>query len=745
MPNGILNIDHETREVLRLAINAARELGREYCTSGDLLLALSTHSSGQRELLRRGLDQRAIQMIPSVVLHTPNTEDSGEHGLSSDLTVTLSRAIELSDRFTADSDPVLTLKATTSALIESHSVAREVLSRFGLEANEYLTEVEGQTEQRQPAGTPAQETPTLQRFSTDLTQAANQGMIDPVIGREQELRQIVEILSRRKKNNVALIGEAGVGKTALAEGLALALAAGDVPALDGARVVSLDLAQLTAGSAIRGAMEERLTEIINEVENSRQEIIVFIDEAHALAASGPPSPESGAVGEILKPALARGKFRVIAATTFAEYRNIERDAALARRFSPVTINEPDGDDLQQILAGLADHYADYHQVEIGEPALQACIALSSRYLSSGHQPDKSIDLLDTAAAKVRVDHLGNNRDNKVLSPADIATAVAERTGIPAGELLRDDREKFISLDETLGDRIIGHREIIAQLSLALKTSRAGIGQRQRPIGTFLFTGPTGVGKTELAKALAQEVFGSEEALTRIDMSEYQAEYSISRLIGAPPGYVGYGRGGQLTEAVYRRPYSVVLFDEIEKAHPDVHNLLLQLLDDGRLTDSEGKVVDFTNTIVIMTSNAGSRESAKRSPGFAAADSPGQRFTKALDGAFPPEFLGRVDYIARFSGLGQEQIIAIANKLVGELVERVSEQGYTLVVEDSVIDSLAAAGYSEKSGAREMSRVIRQQLEGPVAEALLDPETPRGATITIHHNAAGEIKLRRRKR
>jgi ATP-dependent Clp protease ATP-binding subunit ClpC len=770
-----LNIDNDTREILQMAMTTAQDLGREYCTSGDLLLAISGHSRGQEELLNIGLDERAISLIPGAVLHTPNNEERGRFRLSDALLSALTRAEEFSEVSEEHELRVLTLKSTLFGLLSGDSLAHEVLSRLGVPELDPLTvdEIDG-SEIVNPFSNENLATPVLNQFAIDLTAEAHAARLDPVIGRDEEIHQLIEILSRRKKNNAAVIGEAGVGKTAVVEGLANKIAVGEAPALSDARVVALDMNRLMAGSGMRGALEERLGEIINEVQNCDQEIIVFIDEAHSLVGGNGPGADNGQIGDILKPALARGQFRVVAATTFAEYRQIERDAALSRRFSAVKLEEPDRQDLFFILNGIKDNYAEFHNVEISNEAIEACIDLSTRYLAEGKQPDKAIDLLDTAAAKVRVakateiDAAVNRRLVEIQDDPDsdipaeleavasgfgpgqveasiVSTVVSERTGIPVGSLVQDERQAILGVEETLSKRIVGHQEVIEKVAAALRASRAGIRDESRPIGTFMFSGPTGVGKTEMAKALAEEIFGSEKALVRIDMSEYRAEFSISRLIGSPPGYVGYGRGGELTEAVFRRPYSVVLFDEVEKAHPDVLNTLLQILDDGRLTDSEGKVVDFTNTVVIMTSNVGSRESNKTGIGFVEQSAPEERIDQAIQRAFLPEFLNRIDYVANFSALGPEEIKAIAAKMIDELIARVGNQGINLVVEPPVIEHLAQLGYSPAMGARNMNRTIRDSLEQALAPVILDPETPAGATLTVHLNSGGEIKIRRRKR
>src|SRR4051794_27521593 len=551
---------------------------------------------------------------------------------------------------------------------------------------------------RAAAARPESDTPALDEFGRDLMADAAAGRIDPVIGRSEEIEQTVEILARRRKNNAVLIGEAGVGKTAIAEGLALRIATGDVPeTLRGARVVALDLSGMLAGSQYRGQFEQRMKAALAEVTASEGKIVLFVDELHTVLGAGRAGGAMTAANT-LKPMLARGELRMVGATTLAEYRQIERDSALARRFSPVTVDEPTVEETVAILRGLRGAYESHHGVEIADEALEAAARLSDRYVSEYRLPDKAIDLVDQAAARVklrgdsseaarlreradalraekqaavdaeayedagrikaeidglesRLAELGAGREAALVGETEIASVIAARTGIPVGELVAGELERLQELEADLHRRVVGQDEAVAIVSDTVRRARVGLAEADRPLGTFLFLGPTGVGKTELVKALSERLFASERSLVRIDMSESREPHPVARLIGSPPGYVGYGDGGQLTEPVRRRPYSVVLLDEIEKAHPDVWNVLLQLMDDGRLTDGEGRTVDFTNAVVVMTSNLGAGK-ARRGIGFTAGEpaAEGERMLDAAKRAFLPEFLNRIDEIVTFHAL-----------------------------------------------------------------------------------------------
>jgi ATP-dependent Clp protease ATP-binding subunit ClpC len=635
------------------------------------------------------------------------------------------------------------------------------------------------------------QTPALDRFGRDLTAEARDGRIDPVIGRELEIEQVVEALSRRRKNNAALIGEAGVGKTAIAEGLALRIAQRDVPQpLRSVRVVALDLAGMVAGTQFRGAFEQRLKALLDEVAKSDGQVILFVDELHTVLGAGAAEGAMDAAN-MLKPMLARGELRMIGATTLAEYRKIERDAALARRFTPVMVEEPSVQDTIEILRGLRSQYEEHHRVEIADEAIEAAARLSDRYISEYRLPDKAIDLVDQAAARLRLrnsdseyEHLRSEiermraekqaavdaeayedaaeikqridelegRLHESANSGDIQTRVGEqeigdivaaRTGIPVGQLVSSELERLGTLEDDLHQRVIGQDEAVRAVAETVRHARAGLAEPGRPLGSFLFMGPTGVGKTELVKALAERLFATERSLVRIDMSEYREPHTVARLIGSPPGYVGYGDGGQLTEPVRRRPYSVILLDEIEKAHPEVWNVLLQVLDDGRLTDGEGRTVDFTNTVVVMTSNLGAGK-AKRPIGFTGSvddDSTEQRMLEAAKRAFLPEFLNRIDEIVVFEALTEEQVRRIGELLCARIAERLREQrGIELEVDTNLVERLAREGFDAEFGARPLKRHLRRTLEKELTRAILDGRIAEGTRVTARDVDGSAIEL-----
>ncbi|GAA3600754.1 ATP-dependent Clp protease ATP-binding subunit [Nonomuraea rosea] len=622
------------------------------------------------------------------------------------------------------------------------------------------------------------DTPALDEYGRDLTEEARQGRIDPVVGREDEIEQCIEVLSRRTKNNPCLIGEPGVGKTAIVEGIAQRIVNGSVPdTLKDRRVIALDLTGMVAGSKYRGEFEERIKKVIDEVRAHADETIVFIDEVHTLIGAG--SAEGGMdAANILKPALARGELHVIAATTIDEYRkNIEKDAALERRLQPILIAEPSVEETVEILRGLRDAYEAHHQVRITDEALDAAANLSDRYISDRFLPDKAIDLMDQAAARVRLrsstpaadvreleerlDALRREKDQAVAAEdydrakdlttqidkmrpevgrarhgqdtvpqvmvEDIAQIVSRRTGIPVTQLTEQERERLMRLEEHLHERVIGQDEAVIAIAEAVRRARAGLSDPNRPIGSFLFLGPTGVGKTELARALAAALFGGEDHMVRIDMSEFQERHTVSRLIGAPPGYVGYEEAGQLTEAVRRRPHGVILLDEIEKAHPDVMNILLQMLDDGRLTDGQGRTVDFTNTIVIMTSNIGAQlilDSEGDSPELE------DRLMDLLRHSLRPELLNRIDETIIFKRLEREQLRQIVDLLLERTRQRLRGQGVALEVTDGAKDWLAARGYQPEFGARPLRRTVQREVDNRLSTMLLTGEVREGGKVTI---------------
>jgi ATP-dependent Clp protease ATP-binding subunit ClpC len=640
----------------------------------------------------------------------------------------------------------------------------------------------------------------LDQFSTDLTALARDGKLDPVIGRLDEIEQTVEILSRRTKNNPVLVGEAGVGKTAIVEGLARAIANGDVPEqLQDKKVVSLDLAGMVAGTRYRGDFEERLTKLMDEISAGKDELIVFIDELHTVVGAG-GSGESGGMdaGNILKPRLARGDLHLVGATTLKEYRRIEKDPALERRFQPVTVGEPSVEDAVLILDGLRAAYEEHHGVSYTEDAIRAAVELSDRYISDRFLPDKAIDLIDQAGARLRLS-LGKRVDTSelmerlatleseknsavaaehyeeasrlrdeieevqrkldqlataprveaVVDEPEIAAIVSRATGIPVSRIGEADRQRLARLESELHERVIGQDDAVVAVAKAVRRNRTGLGDESRPVGSFLFLGPTGVGKTELAKSLAASLFGSEKSLLRFDMSEFGERHTVARLVGAPPGYVGYDEAGQLTERVRRNPYSVVLFDEIEKAHPDVFNLLLQVLDDGRLTDGQGRTVDFRNTVVIMTSNLGSEFLASRSGalGFVPAGSDGfasekdirDRVMGKLREAMRPEFLNRIDEIVLFRKLDAEQLRDIVRLLLTATASRLAAREIAFEATDAAVAWIADTGYEPEYGARPLRRVIQREVDDRIAELMVSGELTEGGRVIVDAEA-GDLRV-----
>ncbi|MHB9858045.1 ATP-dependent Clp protease ATP-binding subunit [Streptomyces sp. YIM S03343] len=644
-------------------------------------------------------------------------------------------------------------------------------------------------EARRPTGTP-----TLDKYGRDLTDLARQGRVDPVIGREEEIEQTVEVLSRRGKNNPVLIGDAGVGKTAVVEGLAQRIADGEVPdILGGRRVVALDLTGVVAGTRYRGDFEERLNTIVEEIRTHSDRLIVFIDELHTVVGAG-GGGEGGSLdaGNILKPALARGELHIVGATTLEEYRRIEKDAALARRFQPILVPEPSTADTVEILRGLRDRYEAHHQVRYTDEALIAAVELSDRYLTDRRLPDKAIGLIDQAGARVRlgartkgtdvramereVEQLTLDKDQAVadeqyeqatalrdrigelkqriteaagddtsdeeqhleVTAEAVAEVVSRLTGIPVSRLTQEEKERLLGLEEHLHRRVIGQDEAVRAVSEAVLRSRAGLASPDRPIGSFLFLGPTGVGKTELARALAEALFGSEDRMVRLDMSEYQERHTVSRLVGAPPGYVGHEEAGQLTEAVRRYPYSLLLLDEVEKAHPDVFNILLQVLDDGRLTDSQGRTVDFTNTVIVMTSNLGSDAITRRGAGlgFATGDSDAdeevrrERILRPLREHFRPEFLNRIDEIVVFRRLTAGQLRQITDLLLERTRRLLHAQDVGVQFSEAAVGWLAERGHQPEYGARPLRRTIQREVDNRLSRLLLDGRIGAGSRVTV---------------
>ncbi|MFM0015329.1 ATP-dependent Clp protease ATP-binding subunit [Paraburkholderia sediminicola] len=687
------------------------------------------------------------------------------------------------------------------------SIAGTLLKKYGVTPEalrQKVVKVVGKGAEDGRVDTPTG-TPNLDKFGRDLTAMAREGKLDPVLGRAQEIESTIEVLARRKKNNPVLIGEPGVGKTAIVEGLAQRIINGDVPeVLRGKRLVEVNINSMVAGAKYRGEFEERAKQLIDEVTAKKDELILFIDELHTIVGAGQGGGEGGLdIANVLKPALARGELSLIGATTLNEYQKyIEKDAALERRFQPVLVPEPTVEQTIVILRGLRDKLEAHHQVTFADDAFVAAAELSDRYITSRFLPDKAIDLIDQAAARVRIgatsrpaaiqeleaeisqfkreqDYASSRKrfdeakafearigekkekldeqmeawqrktgsETLEVTVQSIAEVVSRLTGIPVTELTQEERQKLLEMEKKLRERVVGQDDAVIAVSDAVRLSRAGLGQTNRPIATFLFLGPTGVGKTELAKALAETVFGDESAVVRIDMSEYMERHAVARLIGAPPGYVGYDEGGQLTERVRRRPYSVILLDEIEKAHPDVYNVLLQVFDDGRLTDGKGRVVDFSNTIIIATSNLGAsiimdnleKPEADRQTEKAIRE----ELMGVLKGHFRPEFLNRIDEIIVFHGLSRDNIHAIVQIQLERVVRTAAAQNITLKIDESVVDHLADAGYRPEFGARELKRQIRQELETRLAKEILSDALKSGDSVEVSYDKdSGEVKFSR---
>ena len=749
-------------------------------------------------LEKLGVDPKVIQREVESVLETPGRSygpslSGGQVYITPRVQRALTRANEeaqkLKDEYISTEHLLLAIVAerdgAAARVLNDHGVSHEAIVRA-------LPEIRGGQRVTSPQAESRYR--TLEKYSRDLTQQAVEGKLDPVIGRDEEIMRVLRVLSRRTKNNPVLIGEAGVGKTAIVEGLAQKIAAGDVPEpLLGKRVVSLDLAGMVAGSRFRGEFEERLKAALEEIQRAGGEIILFIDELHTVVGAG---AAQGAIdaSNMMKPALARGELRCIGATTLDEYRrHVERDPALERRFAPIFVEEPTVDETIEMLRGLRDRYEGHHKVRITDEALVAASRLSDRYVKDRHLPDKAIDLIDEAAAKLRITIYGltpelrqqklelqrlNAEEEKawqardyeraaqfkserlklddefksgkeawmreqdldeVVEAEDVAQVVASWTGIPVSTMLEAETKKLLQMEERLKERIIGQDEAIQAVSDAVRRARSGLKDPRRPIGSFIFLGSTGVGKTELARALAGFLFDDDEALLRLDMSEYGERHTVSRLMGAPPGYVGYDEGGQLTEAVRRRPYQVILFDEIEKAHPDVWNALLQILEDGRLTDGHGHVVDFRNTVVIMTSNIGTRYVHQGGPmGFrlgtdsdeAEEESLREDIQEGLKRTFRPEFLNRVDEVIIFHTLSKADVTRIVDLQLREVADRLTEQGLTISLTGAAREWLAERGYDPSFGARPLRRVMQREVENPLARRLLSGEFAAGDHVVV---------------
>lgn len=790
----------KANEALNQAISSAENLGHTYVGSEHLLLGLLKIGGGFAAALlnKSGITAEGVEELirAQIGCGTP-TKLSPDY-----FTPRAKRAVENAMASCANNGKkyVGTEHLLLGILSDGDNYAIRFLSELGADAAALTREtlkasdIDGYSGEGKPKTYQKPQddkVPTLSKYGRELTAEAKKCKLDPVIGREKEIERVIQILCRRTKNNPCLIGEPGVGKTAIAEGLAQKIADGDVPEiLEDKRVFALDLTGMVAGTKYRGDFEERIKTAIDEVINAGN-IILFIDEVHTIVGAGSAEGSTDAAN-ILKPSLARGEFQLIGATTISEYRkNIEKDPALERRFQPVNVSEPTEEDTVLILKGLKDKYEAHHKVKITDGAIEAAVKLSSRYISDRFLPDKAIDLIDEASSRVRLnvcaappelkaleekianaeaekneavnsqefEHAAALRDNEKklkeeyrelkekwrdksgringeVTAENIAETVSSWTGIPVSQLTREESERLLHLEDELHASIIGQDEAVTAVSRAIRRGRVGLKDPKRPIGSFIFCGPTGVGKTELCKALAKAMFGSENMMIRLDMSEYMEKHTVSRLVGSPPGYVGFEEGGQLTEKVRRNPYSVVLFDEIEKAHPDVFNVLLQILEDGILTDSQGRRVDFKNTVIIITSNVGARLITEKRVAFGFTESGGdsenknikELVTGELKNTFRPEFLNRVDDIIVFSKLDRGQIAQIAVKLLNELAGRLAALGITLKWDDSAVYALADKGFDPIYGARPLRREIQNSIEDGLSEKILDSSVKKGDTV-----------------
>ncbi|MFD7292972.1 ATP-dependent Clp protease ATP-binding subunit [Streptomyces sp. NPDC059897] len=779
VPIGRL-LTESSQELLNLAAQKAHEDGTSDLDTEHLLWATTKVQPSRRVLEQAGVDPDRLAEEIAKVLPQEAGQPSAEPGLTPAAKRSLAAAHAQSQ---AAGVSYIGPEHILGALLSDPATgAARLLSAAGLDLNR-VTDATDQATRADSAGGggggsgTAGASTTLDEFGRDLTEEAKAGKLDPVVGRAEEIEQTVEILSRRSKNNPVLIGEPGVGKTAIVEGLAQRIVAGEVPGtLKDKRVVALDLSGMVAGAQYRGQFEERLKKVIEDVQNAGGDIILFIDELHTVVGAGATGEGSMDAGNMLKPALARGELHVVGATTIDEYRkHIEKDAALERRFQPVLIPEPTVEETVQILEGLRDAYEAHHQVRFADGALAAAAELSDRYVSDRFLPDKAIDLMDQAGARVRlrsasrstevveredrIAKLTREKDQAVASEDfekaselkkqigevegevagieerregvvsvtadDIADIVSRRTGIPVAQLTAGEKERLLKLEEEMHARIVGQDEAVTAVSQAVRRNRAGMGDPNRPVGSFLFLGPTGVGKTELAKTLAELLFGDESRMVRFDMSEFQEKHTVARLVGAPPGYVGYDEAGQLTEKVRRQPYSVVLFDEVEKAHPDIFNTLLQILDDGRLTDSQGRTVDFRHCVVIMTSNIGAHRILAHQGDAAELK---DELMEELRGRFLPEFLNRIDDIIVFHSLTEDDLGRIVDHLLDQSERRVHAQGLNLEVTEAAKKLLIAHGHQPEFGARPLRRTIQTELDNRIASLLLAGEAEPGDTI-----------------
>ncbi|MGN0522515.1 MAG: ATP-dependent Clp protease ATP-binding subunit [Eubacterium sp.] len=788
----------KSNEALNYAIKEAESLGHNYIGSEHILCGLLKEESGTARAILEG---KGISADDIENLIKENIGFGSPTRLSpDDFTPRSKRILDMAFQFArgmlhsfVDTEHLL-----MALLKEGDSYAVKFINSFGIDEDRLFEEIvstlgrgtqQGADNARR-AKNGKSKTPTLDEFGKDLTAIAKEGKIDPVIGREEEIQRVIQILSRRTKNNPCLIGEPGVGKTAIAEGLALKITRGEVPELlSDKKIVALDLTSMVAGTKYRGDFEERIKKAMDEVKAAK-DIILFIDEVHTIMGAGAAEGATDAAN-ILKPALARGEIQVIGATTIDEYRkNIEKDAALERRFQPVTVGEPTEEETVEILKGLRDKYEAHHKVKISDDAIENAVKMSSRYIADRFLPDKAIDLIDEAASRVRLkaytvpdnlkemekelksleeekssavrsqdfERAATIRDKekslktlldeerekwknlsshqvKEVSTEDIASVVSSWTGIPANQITKEESERLLNLEKILHERIVGQDKAVSGVARAIRRGRAGLKNPKRPIGSFIFLGPTGVGKTELCKTLAEAMFGDEDAIIKLDMSEYMEKHTVSKLIGSPPGYVGFDEGGQLTEKIRRKPYSVVLFDEIEKAHPDVFNMLLQILEDGVLTDSQGRKVSFKNAVIIMTSNVGASKitDPKNALGFGNDKTDEQANIESLvmaelKSTFKPEFLNRIDEIVVFNQLEKADIEEIAKRMLKSLTKRVKDLGTDVEFTDNAISAIADAGFDKVYGARPLRRAIQTKLEDKLSELILENKLGEKCTV-----------------
>ncbi len=787
----------KANDVINLAIKAAENFGHNYIGSEHILLGILQEGTGlgAEVLNNKGVSAEDIQRLIEENIGRGNptrlTPDDFTPRCKRILEVAFQVARGMMNSF------VGTEHLLMAVLKESDSYAVKFLMSLGVSPESVIEDVfssvgrneVGASGSAQRGKKGKSKTPTLDEFGKDLTELARQGKIDPVIGREKEIERVIQILSRRTKNNPCLIGEPGVGKTAIAEGLALKIVKDEVPELlSGKQIVALDLTSMVAGTKYRGDFEERIQKAMEEVKEAGN-IILFIDEVHTLMGAG---AAEGAVdaANILKPALARGEIQVIGATTIDEYRkNIEKDAALERRFQPVTVGEPSEEETVEILKGLRDKYEAHHKVKITDEAIESAVKMSTRYIADRFLPDKAIDLIDEAASKVRLDAFtappnlkemeneikrieeeknsavrsqdfeqaaelrdkekslqklldeekekwknSSSHDVKEVTGEDIAAIVSGWTGIPAQQITKEESERLLNLEKILHERIVGQDKAVSSVARAIRRGRAGLKNPNRPVGSFIFLGPTGVGKTELCKTLSEAMFGDENAIIKLDMSEYMEKHTVSKLIGSPPGYVGFEEGGQLTEKIRRKPYSVVLFDEIEKAHPDVFNMLLQILEDGVLTDSQGRKVSFKHAVIIMTSNVGASKITDNKQALGFGDNKDVNKTiedlvmEDLKKTFKPEFLNRVDEIVVFNQLEKDDIVEIARRMLKSLNKRLAEMNIKAEFTDEAISAIADAGFDKVYGARPLRRAIQTKIEDPLSELILENKIKDTCTV-----------------